>query len=171
MVAICSSLTIQPLSRSIFLLTLSILYKSRKNGLEKPYFIEFCAQRCTSNARCAGFDVVTRSASSHSTCRLRSSSVKIRLRQGRNEDLLITFYMRQDERDQGMHSWDWQPSLNFASNGTHNMLQSHWNQVIPNEIIPNLALGGGSMSMRVKKILADLPKRYFLKREISLRIR
>ena len=41
MVAICSSLTIQPLSRSIFLLTLSILYKSRKNGLEKPILSNF----------------------------------------------------------------------------------------------------------------------------------
>ncbi|CAL6297728.1 unnamed protein product [Bathycoccus prasinos] len=127
----------------------------------KTYFIEFCAQRCTSNARCAGFDVVTRSASSHSTCRLRSSSVKIRLRQGRNEDLLITFYMRRDERDRGMHSWDWQPSLNFASNGTHNMLQSHWNQVIPNEIIPNLALGGGSMSMRVSGDFGGFTEKIF----------
>ena len=61
----------------------------------------------------------------------------------------VHFIFAADERDRGMHSWDWQPSLNFAVNGTHSMLQSHWNQVIPNEIVPNLALGAGSMNMRV----------------------
>ena len=39
-----SSLTIQPLSRSMFHSPLSILYKSRKNGLEKPILSNFAAK-------------------------------------------------------------------------------------------------------------------------------